>query len=310
MTGEEKNQKTKAVPKFKQEREERKLLDINVIVVFFAITIMILGICMISSSVYANTKIHETVEANTKPVVITNRNDDDNTVEIHVTHIRPIKSIVYRWNEGEETTLSGENKTDITKTIDLIGGTNTLTVKVTEENGQTVTYRKEYTVGNIPVIELEAISNAVKIKITSEENIDYLMYHWDNDEKQTINIGDKEYEGNITAPKGEHKLYIEVVDEKGIKTTLDRKVVGDTAPTIKFGAAIIDGKVSFIVDVEDDEEIKEVEITLNSGAKQTIEVNDKTYHGEFEMTSGFNTIAVTAYNLNGISSDNGAKFTN
>lgn len=58
---------------------------------------------MISGSVYAKDRINEVVEASAKPQVDINRNDDDNTVEINVTHIRGITKIAYRWNEEEET---------------------------------------------------------------------------------------------------------------------------------------------------------------------------------------------------------------
>lgn len=303
-------QNNKSVPKFRQEREPKRLLDINIVIVFFAVSAIILGICMISSSVYANTKINETVKANTKPVVETIRNDDNNTVEIHVTHIRPIKSIVYRWNSGEETILSGENKTDVTKTIDLIGGTNNLVVKVTEENGQTVIYQKEYSVNNVPIIELEAVSDGVKLKVTSSEEIDYISYNIDNESNQTIDVGSDEYEGIIAIQNGKHTLNIDVVGESGLKTSKSQLVVGDIAPTVKLSADIVDGKLSFIVDAEDDEQISEVEVVLNNGVKQTITVNDKKYHGEFAMTEGENFIKVTVYNLNGLTGTQGAKFTN
>ena len=123
MTGEEKVKIKKT----------KKVLPVNAIVSFFAISIIILGICMISGSVYAKEKVNEVVEANAKPQVDINRNDDDNTIEINVTHIRGIKSISYRWNDGEATVIDGENKKSITKTINLIGGENKLTVEITEE---------------------------------------------------------------------------------------------------------------------------------------------------------------------------------
>lgn len=63
---------------------------------------------MISGSVYAKDKINSVVEANAKPQVEINRNDEDNTIEINVKHIRNITKIVYRWNDEEETVLYGK----------------------------------------------------------------------------------------------------------------------------------------------------------------------------------------------------------
>ena len=84
-------------------KKEKKPLSINVIVLFFAICVIILGICMISGSVYAKEKINEVVAANSKPLVDISRNDENNTIEINVKHIRGITKIAYKWNDEDET---------------------------------------------------------------------------------------------------------------------------------------------------------------------------------------------------------------
>lgn len=305
ITGEEKVKEKVKVKK------EKKVLPVNVIVSFFAISIIILGICMISGSVYAKDRINEVVEASAKPQVDINRNDDDNTVEINVTHIRGITKIAYRWNEEEETVIDGKNRKNIAETIDLIGGKNTLTVAITEENGQTVTYEKTYTVGNIPEIKLEAVSNGVKLTATSEAKISYIVYTWDDGEEQKIEAGDTTYEGIINAPKGQHTLKIEVVDENNMKAKKTQAVVGDTEPTLNIKPDYVDGKVAFVINAEDDEKIIKVEITHNGGTKQTIDVNDKTYHKDLIMTTGeTNTLIVTVTNINGLTKTLRVKFDN
>ena len=290
-------------------KKQKKVLPIKPIVAFYAISIIILGICMISGSVYAKDKINEMVEANTKPSVEITRNDDDNTVEINVKHIRGITRIAYRWNDEKETVIDGKNRKSILETIDLIGGENTLTVSITEENGQTVTYEKTYTVGNIPEIKLEAVSNGVKLTATSEQTIDYIQYNWDDGEKQKIDVGEKQYEGIINAPKGQHTLKIEVVDVNNMKAKKEQLVVGDTEPTLTVKPEYVDGKVAFVIDAEDDEKITKVEITHNGGQKQVITVNDNTYHKAVMMTEGeTNTIIVTVTNVNGLSTTLRKKF--
>lgn len=291
-------------------KKEKKVLEINTIVIFFAISIIILGICIISGSVYAKEKINDTVAASMKPSVETTRNDENNTVEIKVTHIRGIKTIEYRWNEEEVNTINANNQKELTREIELIGGKNTLTIKVTEENGQTVTYQKEFIVGNIPEIKLEAVSNGVKVTATSEDGIDYITYSWDNGEEQKIEVGTPNYEGIINAPKGKHTLKIEVVDINTNVATKEQVVVGDTAPTLTVQPARKDGKIIFLVKAEDDENITKIEITLNSGEKEVIEVNDKTYETELEMIEGENTIVVTVYNNNNLTTTARKKFKN
>lgn len=291
-------------------KKEKKPISIKAISAFFAVSIIILGICMVSGSAYAKNKINEVVEANLKPQVEINRNDDDNTIEINVNHVRGITQIAYRWNDEEEKIIDGQNKKSISTTIDLIGGENTLTVSITEENGQTVTYEKKYTVGNIPTIKLEAVSNGIQVTSTSEETIDYISYSWDDGEEQKITVGEATYEGVINAPKGLHTLKLQVVDINGMKAKVEQAVVGDTEPTLTVKPEYADnGKVAFVIDASDDEEITTLEITHNGGTKQTIDINDKTCHEEVTMTSGeWNTLIVTVTNKNGLSKTLRTKF--
>lgn len=292
-------------------KKVKKTIPTKTIVTFFSICLIIYGICMISGSVYAKAKINEAVEANAKPSINLIKDDDNNTVEIDVTHIRGIKTVTYRWNDEEETKIDGKNKKSVTETINLIGGENTLKVSVTEENGQTITYEKRYAVGNIPEIKLEAVSNGVKIIVTSEEKINYIQYSWDDGEMEKIEVGEKEYEGIINAPNGKHILEIEVVDINKMKATKEQAIIGDTEPTVSVEPDLINGKVAFVIDAEDDEKITKVEITHNGGEKTTIDVNQNTYHNEIIMTEGkTNTIIVTVTNVNGLSKTSRVKFDN
>lgn len=292
-------------------RKEKTVLPINGIVIFYAISIIILGICMVSGSVYALDQINKTVEASIRPEITVERIDEDKTIVIKVTHIRGIKSVAYRWNDEEETIINGGNRKNFSETIDLIGGENTLNVVVTEENGQTQSLEKTFTVGNIPEIKiLEGVDNGVKIYAASEDQIDYIQYSWDDGEMQKIEVGEEEYEGIINAPKGLHTLKIEVVDMNGMKADLKQNVVGDTEPTINIKSKMVDGKATFIIDVEDDESITTIQIVHNGGEKQTIEVNAKTYHKEIIMTEGTNTLMVTAVNKNELQKTRGVKFEN
>ena len=303
ITGEEINKKTKI-------KKEKKLVEINKIIIFFALCIIILGGCIIIAGIYSKIKTNQIVEANTKPVVEFEKNDDNNTIEIKINHIRGIKTIEYKWNNEQETIINGNNETNILETIELKGGKNTLTVTVVDEIDQSVTYQKEYTAGNIPEIELEAVSNGVKVIVNCEDSITNIKYSWDNENEQKIDVNDTVYEGIINAPKGQHTLYIVVTTTEGIEVDKSQVVVGDTEPTLNIKADIIDGKLVFVVDAEDDEQISNVEIIFNEGEKQVVNVNDKTYHTEIEMIRGQNKLKVTVYNINGLESTLGVLFNN
>lgn len=296
----------------KKIKKQKNVVPINGIVIFYAICTIILGICILCGSIYTKEKIKQTIEANIKPEISVERDDEDNTIKITVTHIRGIKTVVYRWNDEEETTIDGKNRKEISETIDLIGGENTLKISVTEENGETKNIEKTFVAGNIPEIEIvEAIENGVKVQARSDDGIEYLQYSWDDGEMQKVEVGEKEYEGIINAPKGQHTLKIEVIDINGIQAKIERTIIGDTEPTVNVESKLLNGKATFVLDIEDDEEIETIEITHNSGEKQIIEVNDKTYHKEIVMTEGeVNTILVKAINLNGLAKTRGIKFNN
>ena len=59
-------------------KKQKKVLPINVIVLFFAISIIILGISIIAGSIYAKNKINETVEASIEPEITIERDDENN----------------------------------------------------------------------------------------------------------------------------------------------------------------------------------------------------------------------------------------
>jgi len=294
----------------KKQKKEKQVLPINGIIVFYAISIIILGICIISGSVYANTKINETVEANIKPEITVERNDD-NTIDIKVRHIRKIRRVIYSWNDGEETLIDEINKKEIIENIDLIGGENTLKISVIGENGEKQTFEKVFIGGNIPVFDLENVDNGIQIKVSCEDEIDYLQYCWDDGEMKKIEVGQKNYEGIINAPRGKHILKLVAVDINGIETEREFPVIGDTEPTVNIKSALVNGKATFVIDVEDDENIKTISIIHNGGEEQIIEVNEKTYHYEVIMTEGEeNTIIVEATNENDLSKKRGVRFKN
>ena len=278
----------------------KKIVDIKKIVIFFSISIIILGFCLIGGSIYAKDQINDEVEANATPLVNVTRNDENNTLDITVSHIRGIQQITYQWNDGEEQILNENNQKNVTETIDLMGGKNILTITVTEENGQTVRYQKEYSVGNVPTITLENVDNGVKIIAYAEDTINNIKYSWDDGEATTIEVGEKNYEGVINAPKGRHSLKIIVTDEEGIPAEKTTTVIGATVPVIEAKLGRKNGEIYFVINVEDEEQLKNVKITLNDEEVENVQVNDKTYYVEVKALDGENRLVIEAENNNGL----------
>lgn len=295
-----------------KERKEKKVLPINLVTKFYATSIMILGFCMAAGSAFACYQINRTIEENIKPEISFKIDNDNNKIEIKVNHIRKIQSFTYKWNDEKEIEIKGDNRKTITETIDLLGGKNTLSADVIDEKGKTQKLSKTYEIASIPVIEtLEPVENGVKIIVKGEEKLEYLQYTWDDGEKQKIKIGKQSYEGIISAPKGKHTLKIEIVDETGRKAKLEREVIGDTEPTLNVQSKLIDGKMVFVIDAEDDEKLTKMSIIHNAGEEQIIDINAKTYHKEVLMTEGEeNKIIITVTNENGLEKVRRIKFTN
>lgn len=275
-----------------------KTVDIKKIVIFFSISIIVLGFCLIGGSIYAKEQINEEVKANATPLVNINQNDSNQTIDIVVNHIRGIQEITYQWNDGEVKKINGNNQNNISESIELIGGKNILTVTVTEENGQTVRYQKEFSFGNIPTITLQNVDNGVKIISYAEDTIDYLEYSWDDAEPTVVNVGKKDYEGTITAPKGRHTLKITVVDKKGIPAEKTTTVIGATVPVIETKLGRKDGAIYFVINVEDEDQLKNVKITLNDEEIENVQVNEKTYYVEIKAIDGENRLIIEAENRN------------
>ena len=160
-------------------------------------------------------------------------------------------------------------------------------------------------------ITLEIIPNEVKVIVTAKEYFEYIQYSFDDGESEKIEVGNKEYQGTIEVPEGEHNLKLQVIDGEKVISTKEELVVGDSEPTINLKLKRIAGELAFIIDAEDDENIKKVEIIHNGGQKQIIEVNEKTYHKEIIMTKDeINTLEVTVININDLSKTRKGKYEN
>ena len=294
--------------------KEKKKLPIKPIITFYAISIIILGICIICGTLYGKSQVNKTVEANKKPEIKVERSAEEHIIELKVTHIREISTVSYKWNDEDEIIIGANGQTSIKETIPLKAGVNKLRVVATDQSGKKQTYEKSFT-ANIPEIEiLERVDNGVKIYVGSDdEEIEYLEYSWDDGEMQKITVEDNEYEGIINAPIGLHVLRIKAIDTAGKIAEFKTPITGDTDPKIVIAPKMINGKATFVVDIEDDELIKTVQIVHNQklDEKRTIEVNEPKYHTEVEMTEGeVNTLMITVINKNDLQTTKGVRFEN
>ena len=286
-------------PKRQKVNKQKNPIEINKIAVFFAISILIFWICIITGSVYAKDRIQKVVEASARPTIDFNLNEEENSVDISVKHQKGIKQISYQLNNEEEKVINGNNQKTISTTIKLEGGKNKISVKAIDENNNIVEYEHEYIIGTLAEISLENVDNAVKITANSEEKIKTITYNWDDGEETTINVDSTDYTGKITAPKGRHTLKIVVLDEKNVKTEKTQVVIGATAPKIDVSLTIKENEYYCVINVTDETNIKNVKITLDGEEKINTDVNSTTYTTEVKLQdNASNVIVVEASNGN------------
>lgn len=279
--------------------KQKNPIEINKIIIFFAISILIFGACIITGSIYAKDKINKTVEESAKPVIDFYLNEEDNSVNISVQHQKGIEQVSYKVNDDDEKTIEGNNQKNISATVKLSGGKNKIVVKAIDVNKHIVEYEHEYVIGNLAEISLENVDNAVKMTINSVNKLKTITYNWDDGEDTAINVDSKEYTGKITAPKGKHTLKIVVLDEKNVKTEKTQVVIGATAPKIDISLTIKENQYYCVINVTDETNIKNVKMTLDGEEKVNTDVNSTTYTTEIKLNdNASNIIIVEASNGN------------
>ena len=287
-------------------RNKKSKSNSHSILVVFAIILLIFGTGLTSTGAYSYYKnltneVDNTIVSagSTKPVITTER-ENASTINIVVTHDKGITNLTYKINDGDEIEVDGDNKMEVVQEVELPVGSSTLTVIAKDINGVSSSYENTFEVEDKPSIKLEQVNGQIKLSVESKNNIDYVMYYWDEDEanakKGTLNK--PQIETLIDVLKGNHTLNVIAVDVNGNQTKKSQKIIGDNKPNLDIKT---NGKVFRII-VSDDEEVARIEYTLNSNEKQTEEVSQKEYTKDLELINGKNTLTVTVYNKNGLSS--------
>jgi len=279
------------------------------IIKILSIVILIFGIFMIGIGGYSfvNNLIIES--KNVEPV-ISLENKEEKILLLRVTHKRNISKLEYYWNDEEEI-ISENNGKKVEKEIEIPYGSNTLHIKVQDENGKEMTYEKVYELKS--KINLEVVSNKIKISRENENSISYLTYRWDDGEETRIDINSMDLNQEIDVLKGVHTLTVTVVDEFNNKDVKVQKINGVSKPKIILD---VDQEVKhFVVKASDDEKIKKIEIRLNQDDNQKAELNleDKDYNDvvftlPYELQAGENYIEVKVYSSNDVSSELGMRY--
>ena len=287
-----------------EKRKEKNPVEIGKIVKFFVVAIIIFAIILIGIGVYyivTNNNIIKGQEQVTETLPDVKIEKQEDKVLIQVNSKLAISKIVYNWNEEQNSTIEGENRTNFTETIDLPYGTNMLNVTIVDINGKETKFQKEYIVegDGKPVIELKLTAeNKIKITVEDKNDLQYINYSWNNEEPQKIeaNADNKNLiEQIIDIPLGQNTLKVEAINTKNITASKELEVKGIKSPTLSFKKR---GDI-LIFRAEDETGIKIIDYTLN-GQRYQIDYGNKTVvEYEQQIQKGENYMEITAENQDG-----------
>ena len=265
--------------------------DIAKVTKVFAIGLIIFGGCVIGTGSYALYKEKETTNKTTinemsKPIISVEAIEgDESTILLKTTSNIGIETVVYQWNDGKKTTLTGNGGKYLEQKVQIPSGSNVLNITVVDSQNQESTYSKKYELNSN--IKLEAIGNGkIKIEYEGETEISYLTYRWDDQDENKIDINSKTIDQEIDTLNGKHTLTIIVVDVNNHTETKVQQTNGVSIPTIDI--RFNEDKTSYIINVKDDVELKEVIITLDEddSKKYGQKINGKEFQFEIALKEG------------------------
>lgn len=281
----------------KYSRKSNGPIEINKLLKFFSVILMIYGILMISTASYSMYKNAQNLS--TAKATIYLREPLGEQVLIRVQHNKQLSKITYNWNDEEPIEIECNGKKKVEKNIDIPTGTNILNVFVTDINGQESKQSKTYIIEGDISIEFTVEGNGIKISATGKNELSYLTYRWDEEEETKIDINDMSIEQTVDIPKGLHTLTVIVVDENNTTETKKQEVNGVTKPKLEVTT---DGGDNFIIRATDEQGLKKVEFIINEDEKYMLNLDGRTeLDYAYPLHDGENRLEVRVYNINDIS---------
>lgn len=273
--------------------------EINNVVRFFAIAILVFGIFIIGSACYGMYKESQKEEIPIKPVMNVSQ-PTEKEVSLKVEHNKELSSITYSWNDEEATQVPCQGQKQVETSIEIPTGTNTLTIRAVDVAGQETSFQRNYTREGEININIEADGANIKVTADGKKQLSYMTYRWDEEEETKIDINSTSTEQVIEIPKGLHTLTVIVVDENNTTETKTQEVNGVTKPELEIST---DGADNFIIKASDEQGIKKVEFVINEEETYLLNLEEvyeleerKQFEYAYPLHDGRNRLDVTVYN--------------
>ena len=281
-------------------------IEIEKIVKFFAIIMIVFGIFMVGTGSYAMYQNSKLSGNSANPTIYI---EDTTATEItlKITHNKELSKVTYRWNNEDEIEIDCKGKKQIEEKIEIPTGKNTLYVYAVDVNGLEGKTQKQYTLqGDIDIV-INSDGKKITIDAEGKEQLSYMTYRWDDEEETTIEIGDIKTTQTINSiPAGQHTLTVVVVDINNKTETKKQEVKGVSKPKVEITT---DGSSNFIIKASDEEGIKTVEFIINETDKNVLHLDQvwtsledrKEFEYSYPLHDGENKLEVRVYNESDIS---------
>lgn len=279
---------------------------IESIVKFFAIVILIFGLCMIGTGSYSMYKDSVGKQETSKPT-ISIQNLSETEIVLKVSHDKELTKVTYSWTGKGLNEIECEGKKTVEEKIEIPSGTNTLTIYTSDINGEENSHQQVYTLESETIIDFEVDGNSIKVIAEGQNELSYMTYRWDEEEETRVDINDTKIEHNVDIPVGLHTLTVIVVDSNNKTTTKEQEVKGVTKPKLEVTT---DGVANFIIKASDEQGLEKVEFIINENEKYRINLEGrKELEYAYPLHDGENRLKVVIYNINGVTETRKVKLT-
>ena len=282
----------------KHNRTSKGPIEINKILKFFSMVLIIYGVFIIGTASYSMYTNSQNASSSSKATIYLGE-PLGTQVSIRVEHNKEISKITYSWNGKEPIEIQANGKKKIDEKIDIKTGTNTLNVSVIDINGQESKSSKTYTIEGDITIDFSVEGSKLKITANGKNQLSYLTYRWDEEEETKIDINDTNTEQTIDIPKGLHTLTAIAVDVNNTTETKEQEINGVTKPKLEVTT---DGGDNFVIRATDEQGLKKVEFIINENEKYMLNLDGRTeLDYAYPLHDGENRLEVRVYNVNDIS---------
>ena len=297
----------------KKKKTGSRSAEINNIVRFFAIVIIIFALFIISHSSYAMYIDARGNSTENLPEISISRVNDTLIVDVESANI--INQFKYSWENSEQRSIT-EEANSFQEEIILPSSNNTLTIILEDENGRAITYTKEIILDGIdivkPTINISKQATSIRIEAIDETAIEYITYRIDDGEEIRL---DKNNEGDTRIDyaiadigRGEHTIYVTAVDSAGNTDTAEQAIIvsSETPEITQLSIDQETGKL--IIGVSDVDGIQSIEVNLNGAVYGMDDINRTEATFTLDLVEGTNTLNIKITNVNGLTAEGVTEF--